>query len=103
LDRRYKENEGASNRSERRSNALSRARLRRARVGARSVTADDSGATGRGESNMALTIRNQARGQERRGSQQLFNEEGSGTYGAGISFEDARRGIKMGEGLIGLR
>lgn len=70
----------------------------------RSVTADDSQRPngGRSESNLSLAIRNRARSEDRQRSQQLFNEEGSGVYGAGVSFEDARRGAKIGEGLIGL-
>lgn len=104
MDRRYKENKGASSRPVKQQEALARARLARARVSMRSVTADDSSRPngGQGERNLALAIRNQARGAERQERQQVFNEEGSGSYGGGISFADARRGAKIGEGRAGL-
>lgn len=105
MDRRYTENKGASDGPSNRGERLARRRLALARVNMRSATADDSSQPNgsRGESNLSLAIRNRARGEERRGAKQLFNQEGSGSYGAGISFEDARRGAKIGEGLIGLK
>jgi len=91
VDRRYRQAAGASSSSSARREALVRARLAQARIGARSARA---GGNERGPKSIdpyaAVEILRARSAQTAEGNQ-VFQEEGSGTYGAGRSLEEARR------------
>ena len=81
MDRRYSQTRGASRAGSNRSDAYTRANLARARVGMRSAVAGgrslgSSSISGRGDVNIA-------RAEDRRDRQRIFDEEGSGVFGAG--------------------
>lgn len=104
MDRRYTQNKGASVRPAARAEAFARANLARSRVRARSMRGDerytsaDSGSNG---ASMGALIAS-ARAADQAGLNQAFEQEGSGAYGAGPSFEDARREARFGRGKLDL-
>jgi hypothetical protein len=99
MDRRYSQARGASRSSSRRSDAYARANLARARIGVRSARAvgrnpASSSISGRGDANMA-------RAAERQERSRIFDQEGSGVFGAGSQALQRREEIELPrEGLL---
>ncbi len=91
MDRRYRQAAGASSSGSARREALVRARLAQARVGARSAR---SGGNERGPKSIdpyaAVEILRARSAQAAEGNQ-VFQDEGSGIYGVGRALEEARR------------
>jgi len=99
MDRRYSQARGASKASSRRSDAYARANLARARVGARSA-----GVVGRGPVNSSISERgdvNIARAVDRQDRSRIFDQEGSGVFGAGPQGLQRRGSVELPrEGLL---
>lgn len=106
MDRRYKQartyagtraQSGSSDRQE----ALTRARLARARVSARSAQGGGNESGPKSIDPFAAVGILRARASERIEGNRLFEEEGSGVYGSRPALEDARRQGDPLEGLLG--
>lgn len=98
MDRRYKQAAGASAGPSARQSALARAKLARARVSARSARAG-SGERGRQSVSEAVDIL-RARSIQAAARNEVFQEEGSGVYGARPAIEQARRQEEDPLGLL---
>lgn len=99
MDNRYKETRGASDTRQRRSDALVRSSLEKARVRNRSLNSEragyESGPKALASMPGAGVI--SARSQERADSDQLFQSEGSGVYGGEASaWELKKRDRRVG-------
>ena len=91
MDRRYRQAAGASPSGGARREALVRARLARARVGARSARAGGNEQGPKSIDPHAAVDILRARSAQVAEGNQVFQEEGSGSYGAGRALEEARR------------
>ena len=106
MDRRYKQartysGARASSGSSDRQEALTRARLARARVSARSAQGGGNESGPKSIDHFAAVGILRARASERAEGNRLFEEEGSGVYGSRPALEDARRQEDPLEGLLG--
>lgn len=106
LDRRYRQGRAydgtrASDGGNRRQEALVRARLAQARIRSRSLNAVGNEDGPKAAEGFAAADIVRARAAERQDRNQVFEQEGSGVYGARPAMDAVRRQDKEGEQLLG--
>jgi hypothetical protein len=90
VDRRYRQTAGASRSGSARQEALVRAKLARARLSARSTGPGNESGPKSIDPYAAVDIL-RARSAQKADRNRVFQEEGSGVYGAAPALDDARR------------
>jgi hypothetical protein len=100
MDRRYRQAAGASRSASNQQQALVRARLARARMDARSARGGGNEQGPKSIDPYAAVSILRARSMQEADRERIFQEEGSGTYGAAPSLEEARRRGDQSGGLL---